>query len=328
MKWLWPCLMAAAASASPGALRAVDGSVRPRLHRRLHRSADSPREAVLVHMPSLDELCHAQTLLALVKSSSSPDGPHRDVWYIHDPEYPPSDDGPLMTELQRAGLKTEACNLYPRTDCWLQFAEENMAGNTKGCSLMFARSHSEYDRFWMVEEDSLFAGKWHTYFDSVHENDADVIGELNTAAWRDAVTYGTPALEVINCKANGGFCWTPDGNTTRVVWFLMRASHRFLARLADSIDKDETCAHHEVSSVFCDVSDWCSLSNLPLELKGYLMPGHYGEFLTTESATWDKMVEVAELQPTMIAQKAYHPVKCAADSLKGHLALAYAEASC
>lgn len=323
------CLVVATAGASLEEQTLLHGEVgsAKSLRQRSVQQADPPREAVLFQVQKLDSLCISQSLMALVKSSSSPQGPKRDVWYVFDPETPPQANGPLMRELLAAGLKVEKCEMYPTNDCWNTFAEPSMAGVSKGCSLNFARRHSEYDRFWFVEEDTFFTGKWHTFFDAQMQNNADIFAKLDTDALR-AKDEWKPTLNVRNCVTKGGHCWGRDGMTTRAMWFLLRASRRFLTELADSTDRNETCAHHEISSMFCAMSDWCTLSHIPENLHGYFWPGHYGAFVDGKWATWKRMLEVSDMEEKMTPNLAFHPVKCWADDLRGLIAMAYAEASC
>jgi hypothetical protein len=308
-----------------------------------------PREAVVVLSRDLASECKYQWLVALAQSSST-DTWHRDVFFLHDEETPPSNATRLQT-LESLGV-TVARQPFARTTkgTWWSFAgavnngqyHNDSSGLTKQSFVMFANDHPEYDFFWFVEDDTFFTGKWSELFavpysESNNMNaSADLVGSLYN---RQSMAKYDPAfakkwteetMPSYQSKTFLGYNWGQTKETSLMFWWpVSRYSRNFVQALAASLDdpaKGATVGHHEIITAnFCVVSPWCTFGLLPDSSLGVYTGYGWGPFKGRSKMSLEYLAENDPSSPGEIRlHRVYHPVKCdVADNQTGLKQLEY-----
>lgn len=293
---------------------------------------DGPREAIVLLMKAMSDQCRFERLMALALTSST-EKRKRDVYFLHDEKFAPTDQTQLDM-LKKAGVFITPQPKAPTENSWMTFGDPS-SGPTKPSFLSFAKSHPEYDYFWLIEDDAFYTGKWGEFFDApLLEGNAtaDLIGSFRVRSqawiwWKHSWTG--KGLETKKkdgmCMIKGKPCLTTDergqSNALQFMWPVSRHSKIFVNDLANALsDKSApTQGHHEaLIANYCRSQSWCTLARLQSEGVYIPNPNKQNEKLSLEYLTSSHPPH--KLQASHI----YHPVKCEASAKTGTQALCYA----
>jgi len=288
------------------------------------------KEAIVLLMKSMSDECRFQRLMALAKTAST-DKRKRDVWFLHDANFAPTDQA-QVEQLKKAGVKIAA---QPQPPASLVHFGDPSSGHTKPSFLEFAKEHPEYDYFWLMEDDVFFTGKWGEFFDMPLEkgtSSTDLIGAYRVRSkpwvwWKHSWTGNASQTKRAPCLIDGKECLEVNevgqSVSLQFFWPVSRISKKFLTELRATLDTGKTKGHHEaVVANFCKKSDWCTMSQLPATGAYVANQNKENTALTLEY--------VADKYPPHKLQTShvYHPVKCEAGGAEmGTQALCYAKLS-
>lgn len=281
---------------------------------KIAESCDSKKsEAVIVLGTHVDQ-CLAERLEALVSSAGN-----RDVWFLHDhtwhvPIGEDEDDEKWLAfnkvQLKSEVLLTKLTGLRYRlqsgsfTPPLRQGIDGSRSGRSKSSFLKFVEEYRNfYSYFWHVETDVFYTGSWSALFDSVPQT-----SDLVATYWT-----GSPDFKFFeDCEVDGVRCL--NISLIQTGWPLVRFSSSFATKVYNMIRNGSAWGHHETVSVpLCDSLTHCTRSNFPSGTVGNIVTAGWPPFEVDYEQT---LARHAPISPN----RAYHPVKCAADKQLGKIA--------
>ncbi|MFT8247089.1 hypothetical protein [Roseomonas sp. BN140053] len=155
--------------------------------------------------------------------------PTMDVLFLLSSNGPaPSTPGMAGQELVHVTLEDLLRPGYPEK---CQVADWEMAGNLDLVFLELARRRPEYDRYWFVEYDVHWEGRWSVFFEHFRQSEADVLATTITSL--ADVPYKRTILSYPKLMTPAELNWTP-GNLLKGFLPICRLSRRALQALHEA----------------------------------------------------------------------------------------------